>query len=84
MEEQADIIGALCVSVFAGIVIFSYHNVPNVNEALHYYKDNDKQKFIAMRTSYIIISTALAFNSRYLLAFLYRKACQMIKVYSLR
>lgn len=73
MEQQADIIGAICVSVFAGVVLFSYHNIPYVNEALHYYKDHDKRKFVAMRTSYIIISTALAFNARYLLSFAFKK-----------
>lgn len=70
MMETNDLVGATFVAIFAAVVLVVHHRVPRVNEALHYYKEHDRSKFIAMRTCHIIISTGMALNMRYVLAWL--------------
>lgn len=62
--------GASVVAVFAAAVMVAHSRMPRVNEALHYYREHDRTKFIAMRTCHVIISTGMALNVRYVVAWL--------------
>lgn len=65
-----DLLGAGIVAVFAAAVMVVHRRMPRVNEALHYYREHDRSKFIAMRTCHVIISTGMALNVRFVLAWL--------------
>lgn len=64
--EKEDLLGAVFVAFFAATVLVSYHKLPHVNEALHFYKENDARLFIAMRTCHMVISTAMALNIKFI------------------
>lgn len=66
--SKDDLMGAAFVALFAGTVLLAYHKLPRVNEALHFYKENDRRMFIAMRTCHILISTAMALNAKFIIA----------------
>lgn len=72
--EEADLLGAAFVALFAATVLLSYHKLPNVNEALHFYRENDARLFIAMRTCHLVISTAMALNLRFILVWVIKLA----------
>lgn len=65
-----DLMGAAFVGFFAGMVLLAIHKMPNVNEALHYYKENDPMLFVAMRTCHILISLAMVMNTKYMIGWL--------------
>lgn len=65
-----DLIGASFVGFFATLVLVAFHKMPDVNEALHFYKENDQGMFIAMRTCHVVISTAMVMNTRYILGWI--------------
>lgn len=69
-----DAMGAAFVGFFATMVLLAYHKLPHVNEALHFYKENDRRLFIAMRVCHIVISTAMALNAKFLIGWLVRVA----------
>lgn len=65
-----DVLGASFVAFFAATVLLTYHKMPRVNEALHFYKENDQRLFIVMRVCHIVISTAMALNTKFLLVWM--------------
>lgn len=65
-----DVLGAAFVAFFAGMILVAYHKLPNVHEALHFYKENDQHMFIAMRTCHLVISVAMALNAKFLIVWI--------------
>lgn len=74
VDIDDDVMGAAFVSFFAAMVLLAYHKMPHVNEALHFYKENDQRLFVVMRVCHLVISTAMAFNAKFLLVWLVRMA----------
>lgn len=65
-----DVLGAAFVAFFAAMVLLAYHKMPHVNEALHFYKENDQRLFITMRACHLVISTAMALNAKFLVVWI--------------
>lgn len=78
--DTSDLVGATVVAVFAAAVMVVHRNLPRVNEALHYYREHDRSKFIAMRTCHVIISTGMAMNLRYVLGWFVRVVWKRVVV----
>lgn len=69
-EVGADVVGAAFVALFAAMVLLAYHKLPNVSEALHFYKENDQYVFVAMRTCHFVISISMALNAKFLIGWI--------------
>lgn len=67
IKVDDDVLGAAFVGFLAAMVLIAYHKLPEVNEALHYYKENDQRLFVLMRVCHLVISTAMALNAKFLL-----------------
>lgn len=68
--QNDDLLGAIMVSLFASTVLLAYHKTPNVNEALHYYKENNQMLFIAMRTCQMLITTTMVMNMKFIVGWM--------------
>lgn len=75
-----DVRGAAFVALFAAVVLLAYHKLPKVNEALHFYKENDQYTFIAMRTCHFVISISMALNAKFLVGWILKLLWQRMTV----
>lgn len=75
-----DVLGALFVTFFAGMVLVAYHKLPDVDEALHFYKENNQYMFVAMRTCHFVISISMALNAKFIVAWLLKLAWHRLMV----
>lgn len=73
-----DVMGAAAVSIFASTLLVAYHKLPHVDEALHYYKENDRRLFVVMRTCHIVITTAMLLNMKYMMGWIIHAAWRLL------
>lgn len=75
-----EILGAVFVTFFAGLVLVAYHKLPHVDESLHFYKENNQYMFLAMRTCHFVISISMALNAKFIAAWILKLAWQRMMV----
>lgn len=62
-----DVMGAAFVALFATTVLVALAKLPNVDEALHFYQEDDPRVFVAMRACQVVITTAMVVNARFII-----------------
>lgn len=78
LDIHDDALGAAFVGFFAMMVLLAFHTLPHVNEALHFYKENDRRLFVVMRLCHLVISTAMALNGKFLVVWMIRAVLRRV------